>query len=75
MQSHDEGSEGHSHPDCASVGDSRGHGRGRDRDRDAHHLSVFAQHDFLQEMVSASLWAEPFLVSVTVAQQDVCHWW
>jgi hypothetical protein len=67
VQCHGEGFEDDSHPDCESVGDSRG--------RDAHHLSVFAQHDFLQEMVSASLWAEPFLVSVTVAQQDVCHWW
>lgn len=53
-------------PGCETVGGGRGHGD--------HHLFAFAPHDFLQEMVSASLWAEPFLVSVTVAQQD-CHWW
>jgi hypothetical protein len=65
MRSHGEPFGGYLHPGCGSVGGSRGHGH------DGHHLSVFAQHDFLQEMVSASLWAEPFLVSVTVAQQDV----
>ena len=63
VHGHGEGFDHHLRPGCETVGGGRGHGD--------HHLSAFAQHDFLQEMVSASLWAEPFLVSVTVAQQDV----
>jgi hypothetical protein len=37
-----------------------GPGPGPGPGRVAHHLSVVVQHCFLQEMVSASLWAEPF---------------
>ena len=57
---------------CESgVGGRVRHRDGCGHDHGGRHLSVFSQHDFLQEMVSASLWAEPFLVLVTVAQRDV----
>lgn len=62
----------HSHPDCGSGGGDRARDRGgRGRGHVAHHLSGGAQHDFLQEMVSASPWAEPFLCFSDGGSADV----